>query len=153
MKIAERSAENTQNEKEKTMTTTTNTNEPMLTLDEMREKLAFEIGQARQRHETARAHFLAAAQQDAAHAVARWANEAVKAQNEYEVWQQVEREMAEHGMAAALANAVDACRYAVEAFFGHHSSCHFTNAVERARGEALLRLAADLRTLKSFGGF
>jgi len=139
-------------------TTTTNTNtittsEPMMTVEELREKLAFEIGLAKRRHEDALAKFLAEAQKDAAHAVARWANEAVKAQKEYEVWQQVEREMAEHGLAAVLANALDACRYAVEAFFGHHSSCNFTNAVERARGEALFRLAADLRALKMFGGF
>jgi len=147
---------NTTNTTEQTTTTTQQaaaaSDKPFATVDEMTLELERTIAVAKRRHEDARAKFLADATNDPANAVTWWAKEAVATQIEHKAWQQIERDLAEHGPAAALANALDEYQSGVRDFFGRSATCQFANAVDRAKAEAFMRLAGHLTVLKRFLG-
>ena len=76
----------------------------------------------------------------------------VKAQAEHEMWLWLERGMAENDPREALATVTKEVQYRVRSFFGSNSTSMFSNAVERAKAEAYVRMAETLEGLcKHYG--
>lgn len=115
--------------------------------DEIRQDLARCARAARARYEQTQAQFLADAQSNPASAIAWGAQDLVMAQTAHEVWAQIEADLAEHDPREVLAEHRKDAQRRVRSFFGSSSTSLFTNAVERARAEAYLRLAERLDDL------
>jgi hypothetical protein len=76
----------------------------------------------------------------------------VKAQAEHEMWLWLERAMAENDPREVLRKVTEEVQYRIRSFFGSNSTSIFSNAVERAKAEAYLRLAETLAGLcKHYG--
>lgn len=112
--------------------------------DDMKKDLGIHIRLARKQYDEAQAKMIADLQTNPASAITWRAEDMVKAQTNYEVWLRIESEMAEHDPREVLAENLKEVQYRVRSFFGSNSTSIFSNAVERARAEACVRLAETL---------
>ena len=120
--------------------------------DGMRQELGIYIRLARTNYEKARTDLLAAFEKNPASAIDWHAEAMVKAQAEHEVWMRTEARMTSGDPREAMKTAIGEVAYAVRSFFGASSTSMFSNAVERAKAEAMVRLAETLEGLaKHFG--
>ena len=131
------------------MTTNAKTN---ATPDEMKEELEFYIRGAKVRFEEAQTKFLADATTNPASAILWSSENMVRVQTEYEVWIWIERATAKEDPKVAIKKMLEEVRYRVRSFFGSNSTSMFSNAVERAKAEAHLRLVDELEGLAKHYG-
>lgn len=128
------------------MKTTNETKTPM-TDQQMREELAFYVKMAKKFYDDAQTKFLTDVQTNPISTITWSAETMVKAQADYEVWMRIDRELAEHEPREVLTENLKDVQYRVRSFFGSNSTSIFSNAVERARAEAMVRQAEQIEGL------
>ena len=117
------------------------------TSEAMRQELTFYAKGAKARYDNAQAKFLAAVQTNPAHAITWSAEDMVRAQTMYEVWMRIEHAIVEHDPLEVVQANLDDARFHMRSFFGSNSTSIFSNAVERARAEAFVRIVEELEKL------
>jgi len=120
--------------------------------DETRKELAHYIDIARKNYENMQAKFIADIQTNPASAIGWKSEEMVRDQTVYEVWSRIEHEMAEHNPREVIAENLKEVRYRIRSFFGSNSTSIFSNAVERAKAEAYVRMEERLAELAKHYG-
>ncbi len=124
----------------------------MKTTIEMRAELAFHAKMAKKAYEDAQTKFITNFSSNPVSTISWEAEDMVKAQAAYEVWMRIDLAIAEHHPAEVLRVNLEDMQYRVRSFFGSNSTSIFSNAVERAKAEASLKLAETLAGLaKHFG--
>jgi hypothetical protein len=112
--------------------------------DEMKKDLGLHIRLAKKQYEEAQTKMLADLQTNPISTITWSAEGMVKTQAEYEMWLWLERGMAENDPREVLATVTKEVQYRVRSFFGSNSTSMFSNAVERAKADAYVRLAETL---------
>ncbi len=132
------------------MTTTKEMNNAFA--DEMKKDLGIHIRLSKKQYEEAQAKMLADLQTNPISAITWSAEGMVKTQAEYEMWLWIERGMAENEPREVLQTVTKEVQYRVRSFFGSNSTSMFSNAVERAKADAYVRLAETLESMcKHYG--
>ena len=131
------------------MNATTKTNKSAA---DLREELAFYAGAAARDYKNAKEKLLARVQTNPADAVVWNAEEMVAAQTVHEAWMRISAELEGHDPREVLRENINEVAHRVRMFFGSNSTSMFSNAVERARANASVRLVEDLERIgKSYG--